>query len=231
MILINLEKNIKLDFKSNEAYRQLRTNILFCGREVKVVCFTSSLPNEGKSNVSFNLAVSLAENDKKVVFIDADLRRSIIVGKYKPDQAVMGLTHYLLGMNSLEEVLYDTNIPNLDIIFTGPVPPNPAELLGSDTFVELLRTLREEYDYVIVDTPPLGSVIDSVIIADHCDGTVLVIEVNAISYKFVQKIKSQLDKGNCRILGAVLNKVDLNKEHQYYGKKYKKYEKQYYTAY
>jgi capsular exopolysaccharide synthesis family protein len=231
MIQINLEKNFKLDFKSNEAYKQLRTNILFCGRDIKVVCFTSSLPNEGKSNVSFNLAVSFAESDKKVLFIDADLRRSIILGRYKPDQAVMGLTHYLSGMNSLDEVLYETNIPNLDMIFTGPVPPNPAELLGSDIFVELLHTLREEYDYVIVDTPPLGSVIDSVIIAEHCDGAVLVIEANAISYKFVQKVKSQLEMGKCKILGAVLNKVDLNKEHQYYGKKYKRYEKQYYTAY
>jgi capsular exopolysaccharide synthesis family protein len=231
MIQISLEKSSKLDFKSNEAYKQLRTNILFCGRDIKVVCFTSSLPNEGKSNVSFNLAVSFAESDKTVLFIDADLRRSIILGRYKPDQAVMGLSHYLSGMNNLDEVLYETNIPNLDMIFTGPVPPNPAELLGSDMFVELLHTLREVYDYVIVDTPPLGSVIDSVIIAEHCDGVVLVVEANAISYKFVQKIKSQLDKGKCRILGAVLNKVDLNKEHQYYGKKYKKYEKQYYTAY
>ncbi|MDF2486932.1 MAG: capsular exopolysaccharide family [Herbinix sp.] len=231
MIQINLEQNIKLDFKSNEAYKQLRTNILFCGRDIKVVCFTSSLPNEGKSNVSFNLAVSFAESGKKVIFIDADLRRSIILGRYKPDQAVMGLTHYLSGMNSLEEVQYETNIPNLDMIFTGPVPPNPSELLGSDTFVELLHALREEYDYVIIDTPPLGSVIDSVIIAEHCDGVVLVVEANAISYKFVQKVKSQLEMGKCRILGAVLNKVDMNKEHQYYGKKYKRYEKQYYTAY
>jgi capsular exopolysaccharide synthesis family protein len=232
MLQINLERNHKLDFRSNEAYKQLRTNILFCGKDVKVICFTSSLPNEGKSNVSFNLAVSFAESDKKVVFIDADLRRSIIVGRYKPDQAVLGLTHFLSGMNSLEEVLYETNTPNLDMIFTGPVPPNPAELLGSDMFIELLHTLREEYDYVIVDTPPLGSVIDSVIIAEQCDGVVLVIEANAISYKFVQKVKIQLDKGKCRILGAVLNKVDMNKEHyQYYGKKHKKYEKQYYSAY
>ena len=231
MIRINLEKNNKLDFKSNEAYKQLRTNILFCGRDIKVVCFTSSLPNEGKSNVSFNLAASFAESDKKVIFIDADLRRSIIVGRYKPDQGVMGLTHYLSGMNSLDEVLYGTNIANLDMIFTGPVPPNPAELLGSDLFVELLQTLKEEYDYIIIDTPPLGSVIDSVIIAEHCDGVVLVVEANAISYKFVQKVKKQLEMGKCRILGAVLNKVDLNKEHQYYGKKYKRYEKQYYTAY
>lgn len=231
MLQINLERIQKLDFRSNEAYKLLRTNIQFCGSDIKTICFTSCLPNEGKSNVSFNLAVSFAEGGKRVIFIDADLRRSVIVGRYKPDQAVMGLTHYLSGQNMLGEILYETNAPNLDIIFTGPVPPNPAELLGSDSFFDLLRFLREEYDYIIIDTPPLGSVIDSAIVAEHCDGVVFVIEANIISYKFAQRVKKQLEKGNCRILGAVLNKVQLNNSrYKYYGKKYKKNDKKYYTV-
>lgn len=229
---INLERTQMLDFRSNEAYKLLRTNIQFCGSDVKTICLTSCLPNEGKSNVSFNLAVSFAESGKKVVFIDADLRRSVIVGRYKPDQAVIGLTHYLSGQNLLEEILYYTNIENLDIVFTGPVPPNPAELLGSDSFLKLLKKLRTDYDYIIIDTPPLGSVIDSAIVAENCDGVVFVIEANVISYKFAQRVKKQLEKGNCKILGAVLNKVPIsNSRYKYYGKKYKKYDKKYYATY
>lgn len=229
---INLERTQMLDFQSNEAYKLLRTNIQFCGGDVKTICLTSCMPNEGKSNVSFNLAVSFAESGKRVIFIDADLRRSVIVGRYKPDQAVIGLTHYLSGQNLPEEILYATNINNLDIIFTGPVPPNPAELLGSDSFLKLLKKLRAEYDYIIIDTPPLGSVIDSAIVAENCDGVVFVIEANVISYKFAQRVKKQLEKGNCKILGAVLNKVPTNiGRYKYYGKKYKKYEKKYYASY
>lgn len=226
MLQINLEKVQKLDFKSNEAYKRLRTNIMFCGNNVKVICITSCLPNEGKSNVSFNLAVSFAESGKNILFIDADLRRSVVVGRYKPDQPVLGITHYLSGQNSLVDILYQTSIDNLDMIFTGPVSPNPAELLGSEDFVDLLEFLRKEYDFIIIDTPPLGSVVDSAIVAGHSDGVIFVIEANVISYKFAQKTMKQLETGKCRILGAVLNKVDMNNmEYNYYGKKYKKYKK------
>lgn len=230
MQLINLEKITDLDYKSNEAYKSLRTNIQFCGSNVKAICFSSCLPNEGKSSVSFRLAISFSESGKKVIFIDADLRRSTFVGKYKPDQGVFGLSHYLSGQKCLEDIMYVTNIPNLDIIFAGPVPPNPAELLGSDNFSNLLGILREMYDLVIIDTPPIGSVVDGVIVSKNCDGTILVIEANSISYKFAQKIKRQLEQVDSKILGAVLNKID-KKHNQYWGykKKYKKYEKSYYA--
>ncbi|MDF2486114.1 MAG: tyrosine protein kinase [Herbinix sp.] len=230
MLQINLERNEKPDFRSNEAFKQLRTNLIFCGKDIKIIGFTSSIPSEGKSNISFNVAVSLSEIDKKVLFIDADLRRSILIGRYMPDHAVVGLSHYLSGLNSLDEILYESNIPNLDIIFTGPVPPNPAELLGSNTFTGMINNLREEYDYIIIDTPPLGSVIDSVIVAESCDGIVFIIEANAISYKFAQNVKGQLEKSNCKILGAVLNKVDFEQRHYpYYMNKYEKYSKKYYS--
>lgn len=226
MLQIYFEKLEELDFVSNEAYKTLRTNIQFCGTDIKVISLTSCMPNEGKSSVSFHLASSFAESGKKVIFVDADLRKSVIVGRYKPDQAVVGLTHYLSGLNTLEDVLYSTNIDNMDVIFTGPVPPNPAELLGSECFSKLIQKLRKEYDYVIIDTPPMGSVIDSAIVAQNCDGVILVIQVNAISYKFAQRVKKQLEKGNCKILGAVLNKVELSGK-GYYGKYYGKYYGQY----
>lgn len=222
MLQVYLEKIESLDFHSNEAYKLLRTNIQFCGSDIKTICLTSCLPNEGKSSLSFNLAKSMAESSKKVVFVDADLRKSVIVGKYKPDQAVLGLTHYLSGQNNLDDILYETNILNLDIIFSGPVPPNPAELLAGSTFEELMDILRENYDYVIIDTPPLCSVVDSAIVAGSCDGTILVIESGIISYKIAQGVKKQLERGNCRLLGAVLNKVDIDRhENHYYRKKNK----------
>ncbi len=225
-MLVSLEKINRLGFRSNEAYKLLRTNIQFCGNDIKTVCFTSCLPNEGKSSVSFYTAVSFAESGKRTLFIDADLRRSVTVGRYKPDKAVLGLTHYLSGQNELKEVLYRTNLSNLDIIFTGPVSPNPAELLGSEYFNELIRLLREEYDYIIIDTPPLASVVDGAIVSEYCDGLVLVIEANVVSYKLAQKVMKQLEMGKCRILGAVLNKVaSKSGQFNYYGRKYKKYTK------
>lgn len=224
MLQINLEQVHKLGFRINEAYKAFRTNIQFCGSDIKTICITSCIPNEGKSSVSFNLAVSLAENEKKVLFIDADLRKSVIVGRYKPDQAVVGLTHYLSNQNSINEILYASNIENLDMIFTGPVPPNPAEILGSDMFTDLVKMFRKVYDYIIIDTPPLGSVIDSAIVAKQCDGVILVIEANAISNKFAKNVIKQLEQGHCRILGAVLNKFeDMELKYSYRRKRYKKY--------
>lgn len=224
MLQINFQNIHKLKFDVNEAYKSLRTNILFCGSNIKTICITSCLPEDGKSNVSFCLAMSLAESGKKVVFVDADLRRSVIIGRYKPDQSVIGLTHYLSGQNKIEEVLYETNINNLDIIFSGPVPPNPAELLSSENFSDLIKILQRVYDYVIIDTPPISSVIDSAIVAQNCDGVILVISAGTISYKFAKKAINQLEKTHSKILGAVLNKYKYN--NKYYGyeeKKYKKY--------
>ncbi len=212
-----------LEFTSNEAYKSLRTNIQFCGKEVKTICITSSLPNEGKTVVSFRLAIAFAESGKKVLFIDADLRKSVIISRLKVNNAVNGLSQYLSGMNYLEEVIYKSNVENLDIIFTGILPPNPSEMLGGEEFKNLVKNQREEYDYIIIDTPPLGVVIDSANVADVCDGTILVIESNKISYRFVQRVLKQLITGKSRVLGAVLNKANiygLGYNKKYHGKYY-----------
>ena len=107
-------------------------------------------------------------------------------------------------------------------MFAGPVPPNPAELLGGKTFHEMLVSARKVYDYVLIDTPPVGNVIDSVVIAEQCDGIIMVIESGTISYRFAQNVKAQIEKSNCPILGVVLNKVDITRQ-GYYGKYYGKY--------
>ena len=147
MPTVNIERLRKLDYRCNEAYKTLRTNIQLCGSDMKVIMFTSSTPNEGKSSVSFNLAVSLAESGKKVIFIDADLRKSVLVGRYKINKAIKGLTHFLSGMNKFEEVICTTNVDNLYVVFSGIVPPNPSELLANNSFDALVKALRDTYDY------------------------------------------------------------------------------------
>ena len=154
---IKFETRKELDYRTNEAYKALRTNIAFCGDNVKVIDFTSCTPNEGKSSVTFNLSVSLAEAGKKVIMIDADMRKSVLVGRYKVGSVEKGLAHYLTGQNTFDEVCMETDIDGMDIIFSGNYVPNPAELLGSENFETLMKFCREKYDYVIVDTPPLVS--------------------------------------------------------------------------
>lgn len=220
----------KLDFRTKEAYKTLRTNLSFAGKNVKVVALTSCTPNEGKTSLSFQLAMSLAEGGWKTAMVDADLRKSVLRGRYKASHEKFGLSHFLSGQSELEDTVCETNIENFHIIFAGPVPPNPSELLGSDNFKDMLKKLREDYDYVIIDTPPLGSVIDGAVVAACCDGAVIVIESNAVSYRFVQSVKEQLEKAGVRILGCVLNKVNLSSK-SYYGKYYEKYYGSYYGKY
>lgn len=223
MLNINLDKITDLDFKTKEAYKTLRTNVQFCGNDVKIISLTSCVPNEGKSMVSFNLAISMAETGKKVLFIDADLRKSVLIGRYKINKAIKGLTQYLSGVEQLDDVRYSTNVKNMDLILSGPVPPNPAELLNNEKFTELLETARKEYDYVIIDTPPIGQVIDPAIVAQQTDGVIFLISQANISYKYAQKQIEQMRKSGCRILGAVLNKVDPEEKGGYYGGYYGKY--------
>lgn len=116
-----------MDRRGSEAYKTLRANLQFCGKDIKSIAITSCTPAEGKSTVSLNMAKSLAESGKRVLFIDADLRKSVLVSRCQVKQAVKGLSHYLSGQCAFADVVYSTNVPNLHMIFAGPVPPNPAE--------------------------------------------------------------------------------------------------------
>ena len=223
---IVFENKKELDFKTNEAYKRVRTNITFSGEDIRVVAVTSSVPNEGKSEVSFHLAASFAEDGKKVLYIDADIRKSVTLARYGVDKETKGLSHYLTGQTKeLEAVIYESDIPNLSVIFTGAKAPNPAELLGRPKLTKMIQTLREQFDMIVIDCPPLGSVIDAVLVAKNCDGTILVVESDAISFKVVQNVKRQLDQSGCKILGVVLNKVQAG------GKGYYGYYKGYYGYY
>ena len=220
---ITFEKLKKLDFAVNEAYKTLRTNITFCGEDVRVVAVTSPVPDEGKTDVSFHLAQAFAEDGKKVLLIDADIRKSVLEARWGVDKETQGLTHYLTGKEEREQVVCQTNIENMDVIFTGPVSPNPSELLGSQKFADLLAWARKEYQYVLIDCPPICSVIDAAIVAKQCDGAVYVIESEAVSWRMAQSGKEQLEKSGCRILGAVLSKVEMSGKGYGYGRYYRKY--------
>ncbi len=222
-------------YQSREAYKTIRTNLEFCGDNVRVIALTSCLPNEGKSSASLNLAISFAEMQSKVLFVDADLRKSIMAGRYKIPKKILGFTHCLTGKCTLDEAVHHTDVDNLDVIYAGVFPPEPTQLLASQRFKDLLAEAKEKYDYVIFDTPPLGSVIDCAIIAPLMDGVVLLVAANSISYRLAQDVKAQLDKTGCHILGAVLNKVDMSKNSYYskyyYNKRYGRYYRRYYNRY
>ena len=201
-------KRQKLATPVEEAYKLLRTNLFFCGRDKQIIAVTSCTLNEGKSTISMNLALSLAEAGKKVILIDGDLRNSAMLGRVRYTGDKYGLAYYLSDMATFDQVICSTDYENLDLILTGRFPPNPAELLGSKTFKTMLEHLKHVYDYVIIDTPPIGRVIDGAIIAESCDGLILVVQANAISYRFAQRVKEQLEKTSCPILGVILNKVE-----------------------
>lgn len=214
-----------MERRGEEAYKTLRTNLQFCGKDVKSIAITSCEPNEGKTTVSLNLAKSLAESGKHVLYVDADLRKSVVISRCRVNQAVRGLSHYLSGQSAFADVLYATNIRNLHMIFAGPVPPNPSELLASSGFSTAINKLKSVYDYIIIDAPPLGSVIDAAVIANECDGSILVIAANNISRRFAKKVADQLKMANCPILGVILNKVNMKDSSygKYYGKEADKY--------
>ncbi len=213
----------KADYFYEEAIKTLRTNIQFAGRDVKTIMFTSCYPNEGKSDILFQLAKEIGKTGKKVLVLDADIRKSIYVRRYRINQSVNGLSQYLSGQVDRKWIVYSTNFEGVDIVLAGPSAPNPSELLEEKAFDELLEEKRREYDYILIDTPPMANLVDAAVVARRCDGAVLVIESELVSYKVAQKVQRQLQKSGCRILGAVLNKVDTKKD-KYYSN-YTKYTK------
>lgn len=205
----------KLDYYYEEAIKTLRTNIQFSGRDIKTIMFTSCFPNEGKSDTLIQLAKEIGKAGKKVLLIDADIRKSTFIRRYHVRQAVKGLSQYLSGQVEQLGIYYSTNFENMDMIFAGPMAPNPSELLEERAFDELLATARQVYDYVLIDTPPILEITDASIVARKSDGAVLVIESGRVKYRDAQKAQEQLKKSGCSILGAVLNKVQVRKDKYY----------------
>ena len=214
---VTLTDRRKHDSFYDEASKILRTNIRLSGKNTNSILITSCYPNEGKSDVVFQLATEIGEMGKRVLIIDADMRNSSYLSRYQVETKVQGLSEYLSGQVNLFSVVYHTNYPGVDIVFSGHAAPNPAELLEQPAFALMMEGMREKYDYVLVDTPPIGNMSDASIAAKSCDAAVLVVETQRVSRKVAEKAKEQLLMSGCRLLGAVLNKVDI-KADKYYSK-------------
>ena len=205
----NKEKTIK---KTEEYYNALRTNIQLSGDNIKVIAVTSVQSGEGKSTTSTNLAIAFARSGYNTLLIDADIRNSVMSGIFKTRDKITGLTDYLAGATDLSNGLCETNIDNLFVIEAGQVSPNPTALLQSKNFGIMIDILRNHYDYIVVDTPPIGLVIDAAIIAQKCDASVLVVESGNVKRKTLQKAKEQLEQTGTPFLGVILNKYDTQLE-------------------
>lgn len=202
----------KLEFikKTEEYYNALCTNIQLSGDKLKVISVTSVNPGEGKTTTSVNIARSFARAGYKTLLIDGDTRNSVISGVFKSREKITGLTEFLSGTADLSHGLCDTNIENLFVIQSGSVSPNPTALLQSKNFNDMIETLRKYFDYIIVDTPPIGIVIDAAIITQKCDASILVTATGEANKRDVQKVKQQLEQTGKLFLGVVLNKLDIS---------------------
>lgn len=221
---IEINKLPELPWEVNEAVNQLRVNLSFCGSNVKTVMVTSSTPNEGKSFVTLQLWKAIAAMGTRVLHIDCDFRKSVLRTRYgfSTDGHMKGAAHYLAGQAALEDVVYETNIPNGYIIPVAKTIANPSILLESPRFAEMIAECRKHFDMILIDTPPLGSVSDALNIATHCDGTVLIAMCGQTPRKLVGNAVQQLKRTGTPLLGIVLNGAKTNGSNLYYKKYYGK---------
>lgn len=189
-----------------EAFRQLRTNLQFLDvdRPVRILVVTSSVPHEAKSTTATNLAVSFAESGRRVLLIEADLRRPK-VADYLGFERSVGLTNVLTGAVGVEDAVQPWGSTGMFVLGSGPIPPNPSELLGSTAMSSLLTTLRQEYDIVVIDSPPLLPVTDAAVTAKHSDGCLLVVRYGKTKRGQIQTALRSLRSVDARILGTVFN--------------------------
>lgn len=201
----------------SEAYRTLRTNIQFSAidEEIKTIMVTSAGQGEGKSTTTINLAVAYAQADKRVIIIDADLRKPTLHHSFQISNR-HGLTNLLTNQAELSTVIVSSEQDNLDLLPSGPIPPNPSEILASKRMTTLLEQLGEQYDVILIDTPPALAVTDSQVIATRCDGVILVIDQGKVKREIAQKAKANLEHVQARILGIVLNNVNRDSNDSYY---------------
>ncbi len=208
------------DFFTQEAYKVLRTNLQFCGQDMRVLCVTSCNENDGKTTVSLHIAKSFAELDKRVLLIDSDLRKSVMAVRNTDAPAHSGLSEVLTGMCSITDCLHPVEGLKMHILFAGQCPPNPVELLSGKYFESLINECKKVYDYIIIDTPPLGQVIDAAVVAKNCDGAIMVIGNSKVHYRVAQEVVEQIEKSGCKMLGVVRNNRKSKNKKYYYRKYY-----------
>ncbi len=205
----------KTPFAISEAYRTIRTNIIFSlpgetEEKCKVILFTSAVPREGKSTTCTNVAITFAMTGQRVVVVDADLR------KPRLDECLgvktgVGLSEYLVGMNELDEVIVPIEEHKIDFIPSGSIPPNPSELLGFASMKKLIKRLRERYDYVFIDMPPVTVVTDVSLVSKYADGVLLVAREKYTKHDMIQAAIGALDFAKAKVLGIIINDVHVSK--------------------
>lgn len=219
-----------MSYAGGEAINTLCTNLTFSGHNVKKIMISSCHASEGKTTVSMNVMRTMAKLGKRVVLVDGDLRRSTIIkhfgARFPEGEENLGLTHLLAGMAAEEEVLYDTGLDGACVVPVTKTVRNSLPLLNSEKMRQLLDWLAQYFDYVIIDAPPIGALIDAAQIARYCDGILLVVNYNAISRKELADAKLQLEQTGCPVLGTVINQAAFD---SYLNRKY--YYKSYYYNY
>ncbi|MBE5801462.1 MAG: CpsD/CapB family tyrosine-protein kinase [Clostridiales bacterium] len=224
---IKIENFPELDYATKEAMNTLCTNIVFAGDSVRRILVTSCREHEGKTFISMGIMHTLASMGYAVVLIDGDLRRSVLASKYgiHLPANTQGLAHYLSREISLDDVVCATDVPGAYVIPVGHDVVNSMQLLNNWRFEELLDQLSSKVDYVIVDTPPVGAIVDAAVVAKSCDGAILVVSSNLVTKQEVANAKKQIEKSGCPMIGAVLNKVQMDRSSSRY------YHRSMYAAY
>ena len=209
---MNLVTMVNPKSTNSEAYRKLRTNIQFSSidSQIQTLMIASAVSGEGKTTTIGNLAVTYAQEGKKVLLMDTDLRKPSIHRMFNVPNHV-GLTSVISNQYSVKEVLRETFIEGLHVLTSGAIPPNPSEMIGSRKMTLILEELKQQYDVILFDTPPVLSVTDALIISSLCDGVILVVNSGKVKKDVVKKAKAHLEHVNARILGAVLNNFQLSK--------------------
>ena len=207
----------------SEQYRSIRTNIEYSNvdQNTKTILVTSSDKNEGKTTTVSNLAVSFANLNKKVLLIDCDLRNASIHKMFRLNN-IYGLTDILAKDRAVDKCIQKTELENLYVLTAGSTPPNPAEILSSEKMKNLIEDLKNIYDYIFIDTPPIGLVTDAGVLSSFIDGVVLVVKSESVEKKYLEETKKKLDAVDARILGAILNSYKSEQKdynyYSYYGK-------------
>lgn len=230
MKYVEISRFAPLGYAAQEAMNTLCTNLTFSAANMRVIMMTSSHAAEGKSFMTMNIMRTMATYGRSVVLVDADLRRSYITSRYgltfQANDQREGLAHYLAGMTDEYNVIYQTNIEGAYIVPIGREVSNPLALLNTDRFLTLLNHLAEMFDYVLVDAPPVGTVIDAAEISKSCDGALIAVSYNKVHRKELIEVRDQMEQTGCPVIGTVLNMVEYD---NYLSRKY--YYKSYYSNY
>ncbi|WP_406944939.1 CpsD/CapB family tyrosine-protein kinase [Halobacillus sp. SY10] len=200
-----------------EQFRTIRTNLQFTSvdTDLETMLVTSASPSEGKSITTANTAVVFAQQGKKTLLVDADMRKPTIHYTFRVDNT-KGLSNYLVKSHLVTELASKTDVEHLDVIPCGPIPPNPSELLGSDKMKSFIKEAKKTYDVVIFDMPPVLAVADAQVLSNAVDGVLLVVRSKQTEKEAIQKAKEQLDQTKANILGVVLNDQDIKSSNYYY---------------